>query len=256
MKISFKKIWLLSLLLIFTLAGCTSDTTKEKTNIFDSSKYEDNIKETNSPTESTTQQNLVDVVRVVDGDTIVVDLNEKQEKVRFLLIDTPESVHRDASKNTEFGKIASDFTKNLLENQKVSLEFDVAERDRYGRLLAYVYLDDEMINETLLKEGMAKVTVFQPNVKYVDRFRELEKEARDNKIGIWKDGVSAFQDNKQSNNENKVNTGSYIANANTMKFHKSNCKHANSIADYNKVSLNNRDEAIEQGYEPCKVCNP
>lgn len=114
--------------------------------------------------------------RVVDGDTIVVILNGKKEKVRMIGIDTPESVHPDKSRNTPMGKIASKYTRDNLEGKYVRLETDVQERDKYGRILAYVYLDDKMFNKTLLEEGLAKTMTIPPNVKYVDDFKRIEEE--------------------------------------------------------------------------------
>lgn len=128
---------------------------------------------------------LYNVVRVVDGDTIVVDFKGENKKVRLIGVDTPESVHQNSSKNTEEGKIASKYTKSKLENKKVGLEFDVQEEDKYGRLLAYVYIDGKMYNKILLKEGMAKIATYPPNVKYVEDFKKLQKEARENKTGFW-----------------------------------------------------------------------
>lgn len=122
---------------------------------------------------------LYDVVRVVDGDTIVVNYNGTEEKVRMIGIDTPESVHPDTDKNTEAGQTASEYTKTLLENKAVSLEFDVQERDQYGRLLAYVYLNGTMVNKTLLEDGYANIATYPPNVKYVDDFTAIVA-ARDN----------------------------------------------------------------------------
>ncbi|MDR3305007.1 MAG: thermonuclease family protein [Clostridiales Family XIII bacterium] len=127
----------------------------------------------------------VRVLRVVDGDTIVVDLDGISEKVRLIGIDTPESVHPDASKNVPYGKVASDYTKSRLEGQSVTLEFDTTERDRYGRLLAYVYIGDEMFNKTLLEEGHASVSTYPPNVKYVEEFTAAQKAAREAGKGIW-----------------------------------------------------------------------
>ena len=127
------------------------------------------------------------VTRVVDGDTIVVEINGTEEKVRLIGIDTPESVHPDADRNVEYGKIASAFTEEQIEGKLVSLEFDVQERDKYGRLLAYVYLDDKMFNEMLLAEGHAMVATYPPNVKYVDRFLEIQSQAREAKLGLWAD---------------------------------------------------------------------
>ena len=100
-------------------------------------------------------------------------------------VDTPESVHPDKTKNNEFGVIASNFSKGYLENKEVSLELDVQERDKYGRILAYVYLDGVMYNKTLLQEGMAKVSTYPPNVRYVDDFKALEKAAREANKGLW-----------------------------------------------------------------------
>ncbi len=114
--------------------------------------------------------------RVVDGDTIVVKLNGKKEKVRMIGIDTPESVHPDPSKNSPEGEVTSQFTREHLEGKYVRLETDVQERDKYGRILAYVYLGDEMFNKTLLKEGLATLMTVPPNVKYVDEFKAIQAE--------------------------------------------------------------------------------
>ena len=118
--------------------------------------------------------------RVVDGDTIVVLMDGKKEKVRMIGIDTPESVHPDKSRNTPMGKIASKYTKDNLEGKYVTLETDVQERDKYGRILAYVYLDDKMFNKTLLEEGLAELMTIPPNVKYVDDFKKIEAERQNN----------------------------------------------------------------------------
>ena len=109
-----------------------------------------------------------DVVRVVDGDTIVVDVEGTQTKVRLIGIDTAESVHPDEERNTKAGEVASEYTKNLLSNQRVFLEYDIDKEDDYGRALAYVYLDDAktMVNVLLLQEGYAKTMFIEPNIKH------------------------------------------------------------------------------------------
>ena len=127
-----------------------------------------------------------EVVRVVDGDTIVVNYNGKEEKVRLIGIDTPESVHPNETKNTEEGVKVSDYTKERLTGKNIELELDVEKRDKYGRILAYVYIDDQMYNKELLKLGYAKLATYPPNVKYVDDFTKLQQEARKNKVGLWK----------------------------------------------------------------------
>lgn len=124
---------------------------------------------------------LYKVERVVDGDTIIIRIDGTRERVRLIGLDAPESVHADESKNTEEGRLASEFTKGMLEGQKVSLEFDVQERDKYGRILAYVYLGDEMFNEILIREGHAQAITYSPNVKYQERFRQIQKERDANK---------------------------------------------------------------------------
>lgn len=126
-----------------------------------------------------------DVVRVVDGDTFIIDYNGKNEKVRLIGIDTPESVHPNEEKNTEFGDMVSNYSKKMLTGKKIQVEFDVEERDKYGRLLAYVYLDGQMYNEILLENGYAKLATYPPNVKYVDEFTKIQKKARENKMGMW-----------------------------------------------------------------------
>lgn len=130
------------------------------------------------------------VTRVVDGDTIIVDFNGTEERVRLIGIDTPESVHPDKSKNVAEGQVASRFTKEKLEGQEVALEFDTQERDHYGRLLAYIWFGGEMFNKILLREGYAQVATYPPNVRYVEEFTEIQRLARENNRGFW-----SYEDN-------------------------------------------------------------
>lgn len=126
----------------------------------------------------------VTVLSVVDGDTFKVEINGKQESVRLIGVDTPETVH--PSKEVQpYGPQASAYTKQRLTGQQVRLEFDAAERDQYGRLLAYAWLGDEMYNATLIREGYAQVLTVPPNVKYVDQLVALQKEARAAGRGLW-----------------------------------------------------------------------
>lgn len=121
------------------------------------------------------------VARVIDGDTIVL---ENGEKIRYIGMDTPETKH--PSKPVEYyGKEATEANRRLVENKTVRLEFDAQERDRYGRLLAYVYVDTTFVNAELVKQGYAKVSTYPPNVKYQDVFLKLEREAREEGRGLW-----------------------------------------------------------------------
>jgi micrococcal nuclease len=135
------------------------------------------------------------VSRVVDGDTLKLANNDR---VRLIGVDTPE-VHysdkllRDARKSRkdikeiqEMGKKASEFTKALCDGKRVRLEYDVEKRDRYGRLLAYVYLEDgTFVNAKILEEGYGQVMTIPPNVRYADRFLKLQQKARDGRKGLW-----------------------------------------------------------------------
>src|SRR5690606_18115379 len=128
------------------------------------------------------------VIRVIDGDTIEVKLsNGKRETVRFILVDTPETKHPRMGVQP-CGPEATAFTKRMLPaGSTVKLELDVQERDKYGRLLAYVYKGGKSVQKALLAEGLAKVAVYPPNVKYVDEYRAIEAKAKAAKKGIWAD---------------------------------------------------------------------
>lgn len=126
----------------------------------------------------------VSVVRVIDGDTLVVDYNGKEERVRLIGVDTPETVHPTKWVDP-YGQEASDFAKNALENKTVQLEFDVEERDQYGRLLAYVWINGKMFNKTLLEEGYGYLSTWAPNVKYVDEFTTLQQQALAEQKWLW-----------------------------------------------------------------------
>ncbi len=125
------------------------------------------------------------ITRVVDGDTMVASLGNKQEKIRLLLVDSPETVN--SSKPVEpFGREASNFAKDTLNGKSVQIELDVSGRDKYGRLLCYLWIGDHMFNEMLLEKGLARVAyVFPPNVRYIDQFRHIQEQAQKDGIGIW-----------------------------------------------------------------------
>lgn len=204
----------------------------------------------------------VSLVRVVDGDTILLNIDGVEERVRLIGIDTPESVHPDKSLNSSFGHEASDYVKNLLAQTESTLylELDVQERDRYGRLLGYLWLDDQMLNETLLIDGYAQISTYPPNTRYVDAFIESSHLAREAGKGFWAADTSAFTGEESSNNDvtasNFSSERTYIANARTGVFHESSCKSVKQIAEHNKVSISSREEAERLGYRGCKNCNP
>lgn len=187
---------ILAVILFFGIKGFSENPRTELPEITESNSLvseisTESIEHNESATTTTTEEPILygayKVVRVVDGDTFVVDIDGTETKIRLIGIDTPESVHVDESRNTEEGLVASDFTKALLKDESVYLEYDVSTTDKYGRTLAYAYLSDgeTMINALLLSEGMAQVFTVQPNCKYADVFLELENNARNNGVGFW-----------------------------------------------------------------------
>ncbi|WP_411747965.1 thermonuclease family protein, partial [Psychrobacillus psychrotolerans] len=131
-------------------------------------------------TDGSTNQIAVEVVEVIDGDTIKVKYNGDIEKVRYLLIDTPETNHHTLGKQP-FGEEAKKRNKEILKSGNATIEFDVGNRlDDYGRMLAYVYVDGESVQETLLEEGLARIAyIFPPNTRYLDEFEEASKVAKE-----------------------------------------------------------------------------
>ena len=121
------------------------------------------------------------VARVIDGDTIEL---ANGQRVRYIGIDTPETVHPDKPAQC-FGQEASNKNKELVAGKRVRLEKDVSETDKYGRLLRYVYVGDVFVNLELVSQGYAYAFTYPPDVKYADVFVAAQKEARENNRGLW-----------------------------------------------------------------------
>lgn len=132
------------------------------------------------------QADLATIVSVVDGDTIVLRVQNQTEKVRLLGVDTPETVH--PTKPIEcFGPEASAFTKDTLKiGSTVKLVRDVEPRDRFQRLLVYLYLTDgTLFNQLLIDRGFARTLSIEPNTAFASQFADHESSARDRRIGLW-----------------------------------------------------------------------
>jgi micrococcal nuclease len=127
---------------------------------------------------------VVPVVDVVDGDTIEVEYEGEVEDVRYIGIDTPESVAPDQPVEC-FGPEASAYNADLVEGERVRLVFDAERRDRYGRLLAYVYVGDRFVNAALLRAGYATTLTIAPNDSHAAEFDRLEQEAGNAGRGLW-----------------------------------------------------------------------
>ena len=146
-------------------------------------------------------QQTTTVTRIVDGDTLKVFYLEGEESIRLIGIDTPESrvnkkTKKDAKRSGQdietiiaMGKRATEYVESLVKpGGLITIEFDVQERDRYKRLLGYVYLSNgKMLNEEIVKAGYASVMTIPPNVKYKDRFLKAYQEAREDKRGLWEE---------------------------------------------------------------------
>ena len=139
------------------------------------------------------------IISIIDGDTLKIDYKGLKESIRLIGIDTPESrinkkIKKDAKRSGKdvetiiaMGKKATEYVEGLVKaGGTVTIEFDVQERDRYKRLLGYVYLPNgNMLNEEIVKAGYASVMTIPPNVKYKDRFLIAYQEAREDKRGLW-----------------------------------------------------------------------
>lgn len=132
-------------------------------------------------------QGQVLVERVIDGDTIEI---AGGQKVRYIGIDTPETVHPEKPVQC-FGQEASQKNKELVEGKLVRLEKDVSETDKYGRLLRYVYIQGDVlaqtifVNDYLIRQGYAHSSTYPPDIKYQEQFQQAEANARDNNRGLW-----------------------------------------------------------------------
>ena len=127
------------------------------------------------------------VARIVDGDTFwAEDGSKKGVKIRLIGVDAPETRNGNNKKIGFYGQEAKAYLTDLLANQEVRLEYGVDSLDRYGRVLAYVYLSDgTFVNEELIKNGFARVLSIPPNIKYADDFVSYEREARESNLGLW-----------------------------------------------------------------------
>lgn len=134
-----------------------------------------------------TRTETVDIKKVIDGDTVdVVTRDGETERIRLLLIDTPESVHPSEPVQA-YGQEASEFANSYLTaGEKVMLERGNPETDKYDRTLGYLWVDDVNFNQVMLEEGYARVAyVFEPNTRYINEFRQAESNAQQAKLNIW-----------------------------------------------------------------------
>lgn len=140
----------------------------------------DQVAPQDAPAVTTPTEQAIQVVRVVDGDTIEI---ETGQRVRLIGVDTPEL--NNGNNPDCYAQEAYEFTREELEGQTVRLEKDVSDTDRYGRLLRYVYLEGQLFNKTLVREGYANARSYPPDVSQQESLRIAEQDARNEEIGLW-----------------------------------------------------------------------
>lgn len=144
----------------------------------------------------------------VDGDTIKILIDNEEYTVRMLAIDTPESVH--PTKKVEYyGKEASDYTCNKIKNAtKIELEYDdnSAKTDKYGRLLAWIFIDGQLLQKDLVANGYAKIAYLYGDYKYTSELETVQEIASLKEIGIWNEVAKELYNNNQSTQESSSNT--------------------------------------------------
>ena len=162
--------------------------------IYASINSAENIKTVSS---SSGDKEVVTLDKCVDGDTTSFIINGKKKKVRFLSIDTPESVHP-YKEVEEYGKNASEYTCHILKNAntiELSYENNLSKTDKYGRILAWVWADNELVQKKLVSIGYAEVKYIYANYSKLKELLEAQEKAKNNKLGIWYD----YKDQKYSN---------------------------------------------------------
>ena len=208
------------------------------------SKSSESAPSMSSAESDTTADEVVRVTRVVEGDTIVVLLGDREYTVRLIGVDTPETVH--PNKPVEFfGKEASTFTRKRLEGRTVRLERDPTgdTRDKYGRLLRHVYVDDGThFNALLISKGYAHAYTRFP-FSQMEEFRELEREAREAGRGLWGDNPGTVATEDITETVYVTKTG--------KKYHLDGCSSLRS----SKIPME-LEAAAKSGYGPCGRCRP
>ena len=196
------------------------DEEKQRWQIKNNSIYYDQALNVIKAPNAQTEKVEVTLNTTVDGDTAKFNLNNEIVTVRFLAVDTPETKHPD--KGVEpYGPEASNFTKEKLTNaKKIVLEYDnnSTKTDKYNRHLAWIWVDDELLQELLIESGLAKVEYVYGDYKYLEQLQEKETIAKQNKIGLWQqeEDTTQTQQVTTTSEENKKEEEKISKNANVM----------------------------------------
>jgi micrococcal nuclease len=178
------------------------------------------------------------MTEIIDGDTGLLSTGEA---VRFLGIDSPEN-------GEPFYFEAKRMTTMFCMGAEVRLEYDHRKRDKYGRILAYVFVEDTaMVNEALIRAGLASVYIFpydQKNMDYRERLIAAQAAARGERKGIW------------SLPPPEPVESTYLGNPNTFRFHRPSCRSLRRSDRSNLLEYRSRGEFLDSGFSPCRICKP
>lgn len=181
------------------------------------------------------------VAQVIDGDTLV--LAETGHRVRLLGINAPE-MERDGRPAEFLAHKAKAVLAELTRGQRLHLEYDQARYDHYGRLLAYLFLPDgTMVNAELVRQGLAHVYSHPPNFRFRDALLAAQRDALEARRGVWQKAL-------------KQDESFYLANRNSLIFHRPKCPLAAKMAPANRMRLDSLKAAYLQGFSPCRSCKP
>ena len=180
------------------------------------------------------------VKQVYDGDTVALSTGEQ---VRYLGMDAPEIDHR-GGKSDFMAHEARQLNATLVQGKQIRLEFDQEKKDRHGRFLAYVFLQNgDMVNALLVKNGLARTLATPPNLKYFSVLLDSQRQAMAERIGIWR-------------KEPEKPEHYYIGNSNSYRFHRPSCPLGKTISRRHRVRFESGYNACWEGYSPCKQCMP
>jgi micrococcal nuclease len=180
------------------------------------------------------------VKQVYDGDTLALSTGEQ---VRYVGVDTPEIDHQ-GGKSDFMAHEARALNAKLVQGKPVRLEFDQERNDQHGRLLAYVFLENgDMVNDLLVKRGLARVLPKPPNLKYFSMLLDSQRQAMAERVGIWQ---------KEPEQPERF----YIGNSDSYRFHRPSCPFGKTISGRHRVRFESGYKACWEGYSPCRQCKP
>lgn len=183
------------------------------------------------------------VKEVISGDSMILDSGEI---VKLIGVSMPKDM--DEPKRDYFMKASKEFSERAIKDngRSVRLEYCERKRDEFNNVLAYVYIDNLLLNAELIKMGLYDISADFYDKKYLEIYDSARSEAKNQKRGIWAD----------LNVQKEKYTGAVVGNNRNRKYHKYDCRYVVLINDSNKKKFKDQDEAISAGYTPCSFCRP